>query len=125
MKRGESLRARHSGGPEGATWNWYGSDLVCSVVVRGTCDGTGDVVLRLGRVPATRAAVALTRRGPARAELRVPAKIWEGALEAPSDLAYETLALAVQVDARCAGGSAAPAPRTWSDGFVGAFSGGE
>ena len=26
MKRGESLRAWRSGEPEGATWNWYGSD---------------------------------------------------------------------------------------------------
>jgi hypothetical protein len=125
MKRGDSLRARHSGGPEGATWNWYGADLLCTVIVRGDCEGKGSVVLKVGRAPAGRAALALSPRDTTKAELRVPAKVWQRALKHRKDLVYETLSLAVRVDARCAAGAGGPSTRSWSDSFVGAFSGGE
>jgi len=125
MKRGESLRARHSGGPEGATWNWYGADLLCTVVVRGDCDGAGSAVLKLRRKPVARAAMTLSRQATTNLELRVPPKVWERALDRRKNLVYETLALSVRVDARCADGMSAFSPETWFDAFMGAFSGGE
>src|SRR5690242_10144111 len=102
MKRGQSLRGGHSGGPEGATWNWYGADLLCTVVVRGDCDGTGSAVLKLGGKPVARATLKLSRRlGAVSAELRIPAKVWERALVRRKDLVYETLPLSVGVDLEC------------------------
>ena len=123
MKRGQSLRAQHSGGPEGATWNWYGADLLCTVVVRGECDGTGSAVLKIGPKPVGRATLTLARQATASAELRVPAKVWERALQHRKRLIYETLPLHIRVDARCKGDDGPP--ETWSDSFVGRFSGGE
>jgi hypothetical protein len=122
-KSGESLRAWRSGGPEGATWNWYGSDLVCAVVVQADCDGKARADLRLGRgrAPVARAPIALSRQQVTKVALRVPAKTWERALERSKTLTYKKLTVAVQVKARCAG---AP-ERRWSDSFVGGFAGGE
>jgi hypothetical protein len=125
MKRGESLRGHHSGGPDGATWNWYGADLVCTVVVRGSCDGTGRVVLELGRKPAARAEITLSEKDATTQELRVPSRVWERALQRRKTLVFETLLLHVRIDPKCADGSRASPAGTWSDSFVGAFSGGE
>ncbi len=125
VKRGESLRARHSGGPEGATWNWYGADLLCTVVVRGACDGPAQVALDLGRKPSARAALTLSSGAATTAELRVPAKVWQRALQRRRDVVYESLPLGVRVDAKCADRTGAWHPQTWSDSFIGAFSGGE
>jgi len=124
MKRGESLRAWRSGGPEGAAWNWYGSDLVCRVVVDADCDGKARAVLKLGRSRAivARGSLALARGQAAKLALRVPAKTWQRALERPKKAIYQKLAVAVQVSARCKGGGP---ERHWSDSFVGGFSGGE
>ena len=124
MKRGESLRAWRSGGPEGATWNWYGSDLVCRVVVDADCDGKGRTVLKLGRsrAPVARGTLTLARGQAAKLALRVPAKTWQRALERPKKAIYQKLTVAVQVSARCTGGGP---ERRWSDSFVGGFAGGE
>jgi hypothetical protein len=125
MKRGESLRARHSGGPEGATWNWYGADLLCTVVVRGACDGTARIVMELGRMRAAQAAMTLSQRDATTQELRVPAKVWERALQRRRDRVYETLALRLRVVPTCAEAARRSPRLTWSDSFIGAFSGGE
>jgi hypothetical protein len=124
-KRGESLRARKSGGPDGATWNWYGADLLCAVVVRGACDGTARIALDLGRKTAARAAVTLSPRDPSTQELRVSARAWQRALQRRREVVYETLPLRVRVDAKCSDGARHGSAGTWSDNFVGAFSGGE
>jgi len=112
------------GGPEGATWNWYGSDLVCRVVVDADCDGKGRTVLKLGRsrAPVARGTLALARGQAANLSLRVPAKTWQRALERPKKALYQKLTVAVQVSARCTGGGP---ERRWSDSFVGGFAGGE
>jgi hypothetical protein len=125
MKRGESLRARRSGGPEGATWNWYGADLLCTVVVRGACDGTARVALELGRKQAARGEMTLSERDPTSQELRVPAKAWERALQRRRDRVFETLPVSIRIDARCSASARRSAPQSWADAFVGAFSGGE
>jgi hypothetical protein len=124
MKKGESLRAWRSAGPEGATWNWYGSDLVCTVVVEADCNGKGGADLRLGRrrAPVARGTIALTRGQTTKLALRVPAKTWERALEHPKKAIYAKLTVALQITARCSGGGPV---RRWSDSFVGGFSGGE
>lgn len=123
-KKGESLRAWRSAGPEGATWNWYGSDLVCTVVVAGDCDGKGRADLRLGRkrAPVARGNIALSRGETTKLALRVPAKTWERALERSKKAIYAKLTVGVQITARCGGGGPV---RRWSDSFVGGFSGGE
>jgi len=122
-KQGESLRAWRSGGPEGATWNWYGSDLICTVVVEADCNGKGGADLRLGRrrAPVTRGTIALSRGQTTKLALRVPAKTWERALEKPKKAIYAKLTVAVQITARCSGGPV----RRWSDSFVGGFARGE
>jgi len=122
-KQGESLRAWRSGGPEGATWNWYGSDLICTVVVEADCNGKGGADLRLGRrrAPVTRGTIALSRGQTTKLALRVPAKTWERALEKPKKATYAKLTVAVQITARCSGGPV----RRWSDSFVGGFARGE
>ena len=130
MKRGESLRARRSGGPEGAAWNWYGSDLLCTIVLRGTCDGTAKAVLMFRREPVARATAALSRQATVSAEIRVPAKVWERALTHRKDLArllgvYDFLSLDLNVDSWCTGAARSTPPETWSDSFYGVFSGGE
>ena len=124
MKKGESLRAWRSGGPEGATWNWYGSDLICTVVVDADCNGNGRADLRLGRrrEPVARGAIALSRGQSTKLALRVPAKTWERALERPKKAIYAKLTVAVQITARCGGGMPV---RRWSDSFVGGFARGE
>jgi len=125
MKRGESLRARRSGGPEGATWNWYGADLLCTVVVRGACDGTARVALELGRKRAAQAEMTLSERDATTREVRVPAKTWQRALKRRRDVVYETLSLRIRVEQKCADVARASSAPTWTDSFVGAFSGGE
>jgi hypothetical protein len=126
MKRGESLRAWRSGGPEGATWNWYGSDLLCTVVVQGVCDGEGSVFLDLGKkAPTIPGTIALKRQSPTALELRVPATIWERALVRSEDAVYESLSLVVRVDGKCLNGAPAASEHHWSDSFVAGFAGGE
>lgn len=126
MKHGESLRGRHGGGPEGATWNWYGDDLLCTVAVRGACDGTARVALELGRKRAAQAEMPLSERDARSQELRVPARVWQRALKHRRDSVYDELPLRIRVDPNCAAATPASSPRTpWSDSFVGAFSGGE
>src|SRR4029079_4040622 len=122
VKRGESLRNRRSGGPEGATWNWYGSDLLCTGVVRGGCGGTAKRALDLGRKRAAQAEVPVSSREATTSELRVPASVWQRALQRPKDRVYETLRLRLRVDASCASGAHVLERQTWSDGFTGAFS---
>jgi hypothetical protein len=123
MKKGESLRAWRSGGPEGATWNWYGSDLICTVVVEADCNGKGRADLRLGRrkAPVARGSIALSRGQTTKLALRVPAKTWERSLEKPRKAVYAKLTVAVQITANCSGGPV----RRWSDSFVGGFASGE
>jgi len=124
MKKGESLRAWKSGGPEGSTWNWYGSDLICTVVVEGDCDGKGRADLKLGRrkAPVARGAIALSQGQTSKLALRLPAKTWERALERPKKAIYAKLTVGVQITARCNGGGPV---RRWSDSFVGGFASGE
>ena len=123
MKQGESLRAWRSGGPDGATWNWYGSDLLCTVVVHAGCDGGGNVVLKLGRRATAKGTIALSQRDPTSLALRVPAARWERALKHGKKSIYDTLEVSVRVDGKCTAGT--PPDRHWSDHFAGGFAGGE
>lgn len=105
--------------------NWYGDDLLCTVIVRGACDGTASITLDLGRKRAARAELTLSARDASSRELLVPAAVWQRALQHPKNHVYETLRLRIRVAAQCTDGTRGPERQTWSDTFVGAFSGGE
>jgi hypothetical protein len=123
-KEGESLRAFASGGPYGATWNWYREALRCEVVVRAACDGEARLVLRAGKARQEQTST-LEAGSVQRLAAAIPGEVWEGELEGSATLPYETLLLTAHVELVCGTAEEGRWVEHLVDAFVGGFAGGE
>lgn len=130
-KRGESLRAHESGGPFGATWNWFDAPLVCQVEVASTCQASVQVSFHAGRHFETTGVVALAPPSAdssaiASFTFEVAADRWQRELESSQQFPFETLLLLARVDGHCDDPTGVvPQPIERVDAFVGRFAGGE
>jgi hypothetical protein len=114
------------GGPSGASFNWYGSALRCTVTIRAACGGKGRVALRVGNASGPAAEVAFESGAPKSVDLDVAAKTWERALEPEGDFIYDRLLVVARLDGHCVeDGQVTGEGVHVADAFIGGFGGGE
>lgn len=120
-KRGETLRSWKNGGPAGATWNWYGHDVICDARVAIPCAGEVFVRFFSGNAAPRTEKVVVTTPGDHGWRFVVPWTEWEPQLRGSDVGPYETLLLRAEIEGVC------ESHETYltSDAFLAGFAGGE
>ncbi len=120
-KQGEGLRTWNNGGPAGAAWNWYGSDLICTVSLLAVREARIIPRLRVGQSYRSEQVVLLQPHKIQEVSFTVTSKNWEQALGKHEEEPFKTCLFIIEVQVE----RAPDYPFFLSDSFVAGFSGGE
>jgi len=121
-KRTESLRAWHSGGPDGSAWNAGGAPLRCELKLRAPCAGTATLRV-LGNTKQLAKREVAVGVGKNVLDWQLPSKAWEPALES-SAAPFNVLLISLGGFLTCASDGGGERYH-FADAFLAGFSGGE
>ncbi len=120
-KQGESLRFWNHGGPAGAAWNWYGSDLICTVSLVASREARVVSRLSVGKIYRSAKVALLKPHEILEVNFTVTSGNWEHALSEYNGEPFQTGLFVIEVQVQ----RAPDHPFFLSDSFVAGFSGGE